>query len=170
MNDIVNRVEKSGIVSLDLEEYYPQGERVVFDLKPFLFQELILKERDFRRALKELDWTVYKGKYVAVWNSVDAIVPTWAYMLVVSYLVPVASEAMVGSLDELERHLMTKALKAVNPSSYQGKSVVVKGCSKHPVPLLAYGEVVKLLMGSARSIMFGEPCSTVPLWKEKLHK
>ncbi|MCC5937236.1 MAG: DUF2480 family protein [Lunatimonas sp.] len=167
MSDIVNRVEKSGIVSLNLEEYYLQGERVVFDLKPFLFQEMIVKEKDFRRSLKELDWSQYEGKYVAVSNSVDAIVPTWAYMLVMSYLVPVAQEAIVGGLDELERYLMTKVLSEIDPLDFQGKSVVVKGCSKYPVPLQAYGEVVKLLMSSARSIMFGEPCSTVPLWKEK---
>ncbi|WP_209329810.1 DUF2480 family protein [Lunatimonas salinarum] len=167
MNDIVNRVERSGIVSFNLEEYYPQGERVVFDLKPFLFQEMILREKDFRHALKELDWSQYEGKYVAISNSVDAIVPTWAYMLVMTYLVPVAKEAVIGGLDELERYLMMKVLDEIDPSDFQGKFVVVKGCSKYPVPLQAYGEVVKLLFGTARSIMFGEPCSTVPLWKEK---
>lgn len=167
MSEIVNRVANSAIVSLNLEEYYPQGERVLFDLTPFLFQEIILKEQDFRRDLKALDWSVYQGKYVAIWLSVDAIVPTWAYMLVMTYLQPIAKDVIVGNLDDLERHLMAQVIRSIDPSTFEGKSVVVKGCSKYPVPLIAYGELVKLLMGVARSIMFGEPCSTVPLWKSK---
>jgi hypothetical protein len=167
MSEIVNRVAKSGIASLDLEELYPQGERVLFDLKPFLFQEIILKEQDFRRDLKNLDWSVFEGKYVAIGLTVDAIVPTWAYMLVMSYLKPVAKDVIVGTVDDLERYLITKVVYSMDLALFEGKSVVVKGCSKYPVPLIAYGELVKLLMGVARSIMFGEPCSTVPLWKGK---
>lgn len=165
MSEIINRVANSPIVSLDLEQYYPIGERVVFDLKPFLFQEIVLREKDFRQALKEVDWDAYKGRYVAVLCSADAIVPSWAFMLVMTYLVSVAGEALVGSLEDLEKYLMMKALAGIDPKDFEGRPVVVKGCSKLPVPLFAYGEVVRILKDSARSIMYGEPCSTVPLYK-----
>ncbi|AGA78053.1 DUF2480 family protein [Echinicola vietnamensis] len=166
MSEIVNRVANSPIVTIDLEEYYGQGtDRVLFDLKVFLFQELVLKERDFRKALKELDWEQYRGKFVAVDCTVDAIVPTWAYMLVVTYLEGVAKDVAVGSVEDLERYLFQKALMAIDPATFEGRPVVIKGCSKFPVPIFAYGEVVRLLKGKAKSIMYGEPCSTVPVYK-----
>ncbi|WP_186756153.1 DUF2480 family protein [Echinicola salinicaeni] len=166
MSEIVNRVANSPIITIDLETFYKKEERVFFDLKEYLFQELVLKEADFRKALKELDWEQYRDKYVAVGCTVDAIVPTWAYMLVMTYLVGVAKESSVGNLNDLEQYLFQKALSELSLDDFEGRPVVVKGCSKFPVPLFAYGEVVKLLKGKAKSIMYGEPCSTVPLYKQ----
>jgi len=167
MNEIINRVANSPIVTVDLEEYYLSGDRLGFDLKDYLFQELVIKEQDYRAALKDTDWEQYRGKYVGVFCSVDAIVPTWAYMLAITYLEGVAEEVVMGDLETLERYLFQKSLAFIDPIQYKDKPVVVKGCSKLPVPLFAYGEIVKILKGNARSIMYGEPCSTVPLYKRK---
>jgi hypothetical protein len=166
MSEIINRVAKSPIVTVDLEQYYVKGDRIGFDLKDYLFQELVLKEKDFREALKEIDWEKYAGKHVAVFCSVDAIVPTWAFMLVMTYLEGKAAEVVAGDLEALEQYLFQKSLSSIIPLDYAGKPVVVKGCSKLPVPLFAYGEVIKLLKGHAKSIMYGEPCSTVPIYKK----
>lgn len=165
MSEIINRVANSPIVTIDLEDYYRSEERVVFDLKDYLFQELILKEKDFREALKNLDWQVYQGKLVAVTCSADAIVPNWAYILVGTYLGKYEVEYVVGDLGVLEQHLFEKALSKINPEMFRDKPVVIKGCSKHPVPLFAYGRIVSIVQPFAKSIMYGEPCSTVPLYK-----
>lgn len=165
MNEIINRVANSPLVSLDLEEIHPKGERVSFDLSDFLYQGLVLKEKEFRNSLKEMEWGTFKDKYVAVFCSTDAIVPTWAYMLAVTYLNRVAKQVVVGDREDLEKFLFQKALADLDMEFYRDKPVVVKGCSKIKVPLYAYGQVTNLLMGVARSIMFGEPCSTVPLYK-----
>ncbi|MBD8489903.1 DUF2480 family protein [Echinicola sp. CAU 1574] len=166
MSEIINRVANSALVTIDLEEYYSSSERVVFDIKDYLYQELVLREADFRKSLKELDWEEFKGKSVAVDCTADAIVPTWAFMLVVTYLGGVANEVVVGGLDSLEQALFQKALASIPVGNYVGKPVVIKGCSKFPVPLFAYGEIVKLLKGKAKAIMYGEPCSTVPIYKQ----
>ncbi|MBN7813336.1 DUF2480 family protein [Algoriphagus sp. H41] len=165
MSEIVNRVASSAILSVDMEEFYPQEERLVFDLKPFLFQELILREKDFRQALKELDWSVYRGKWVAVDCTADAIVPTWAFMLVCTYLEGTSKGYVLGNLDTLEQHIAETALSGLDLEEFQDRPVVVKGCSKFPIPLFAYGRLVSLLQSRAKSLMFGEPCSTVPLFK-----
>lgn len=165
MSEIVNRVANSPIVTINLEDYYRSEERLVFDLKDYLFQELILKEKDFREALKNLDWEVYIGKLVAVTCSADAIVPNWAYILVGTYLGKIGVEYVVGDRDVLEQHLFEKALSKINPEIFRDKPVVIKGCSKYPVPLFAYGRIVSLVQPFAKSIMYGEPCSTVPLYK-----
>ena len=167
MNEIINRVAISPIVTIDLEDYYTPGERVGFDLKEFLFQGIVLKEKDYREALKKLEWGKYKGKQVAVFCGVDAILPTWAFMLAMTYLEGIAAEAIVGDLEALEQYLFQKSLTSINSLDYEDKPVVVKGCSKLPVPIFAYGEITKKLMGKARSIMYGEPCSTVPLYKKQ---
>lgn len=167
MNEIVNRVASSPIVTIDLEQYYVPGERLSFDLHDYLFQGLVLREKDYRDALKNTDWEKYSGKYVAVFCSVDAIVPTWAFMLAMTYLEGIAAEVVMGGMDALEQHLFEKALRQIDPMEYKERPVVIKGCSKMPVPLFAYGEIVKILKGSAKSIMYGEPCSTVPLYKQK---
>ncbi|GAB3668082.1 DUF2480 family protein [Echinicola sediminis] len=166
MSEIVNRVANSPIVTIDLEAFYKKNERELFDIRPYLFQELVLKEKDFRKELKEINWEQYKGKCVAVDCTADAIVPTWAFMLVVSYLEGLADEVVVGDLDDLEKYLFQKALRELSPGDFEGKPVVVKGCSKYPVPLFAYGEVVRFLKGKAKTIMYGEPCSTVPIYKQ----
>lgn len=166
MSEIVNRVASSPIMSVNMEEFYPQEERLIFDLKPFLFQELILREKDFRQALKELDWSVYRDRWVAVNCSADAIVPTWAYMLVCTYLDAVAKGYVLGTLENLEQHIAETTLASLDLTEYKDRPVVIKGCSKFPIPLFAYGRLVSLLQREAKSLMFGEPCSTVPLFKK----
>ncbi|GGZ33756.1 hypothetical protein GCM10007049_28830 [Echinicola pacifica] len=166
MTEIINRVANSPLVTIDLEELYVPGERAVFDLKEYLFQGLVLREKDFRKALKEMSWEEYEGKLVAVTCSTDAIIPTWAYMLVVSYLEGVAKELVVGDLDGLEQALFQKALMGLDVMEYKDKPVVVKGCSKLPVPMYAYGQITRVLKGISKSIMYGEPCSTVPIYKK----
>lgn len=164
--EITNRVATSGIISLDLEDLYDRGERVLFDIKDNLFQGMILREKDFREFLKSNDWSVYQGKNVAIICSEDAIVPTWAYMLLAIHLEPYANKVVFGDLDQLEDKLFSDAIQKINPEEYRGKRVVVKGCSKFPVPISAYVDITTLLKPVAQSLMFGEPCSTVPLYKK----
>jgi hypothetical protein len=166
MSEIVNRVSSSAIVSINMEEFYPQEERVVFDLKPFLFQELVLREKDFRQNLKDLDWSRYSGKWVAVSCTADAIIPTWAYMLVCTYLEGLAKGYVIGTLENLEQFIAEITLADVTNLDFKDRPVVIKGCSKFPIPLFAYGRLISLLQGKAKSLMFGEPCSTVPLFKK----
>ncbi|WP_373497384.1 DUF2480 family protein [Aquiflexum sp.] len=165
MNEIVNRVANSPIVTIDLEEFYRSEERVVFDLKEFLFEGLVLREKDFRAALKELDWNIFKDKLIAVHCSADAIVPNWAFMLVGTYLTNLNVEYIIGDLQSLEQHLFEKSLSKIDPMLYSGKPVVIKGCSKQPVPIFAYGRILSIVQPYAKSVMYGEPCSTVPLFK-----
>lgn len=164
---IVNKVANSGLVTLDLEAYLPKEEIVTFDLKVYLFMELILKEKDFREALKNTDWEQYNGKAVNIICSVDAIIPVWAFMLVASYLEPVAAEVYLGSREEFQKHLVLKNIAAINKEEYNDQRVVVKGCGEIPIDNYAYLEVTKLLRPVAKSIMYGEPCSTVPIYKKK---
>ena len=163
---VVNKVAESGIITFDLENYYPKGETAVFDLKDYLFMELILKEKDFRESLKNLDWEVYQNKYVAITCTADAIIPVWAYMLVVSYLQPVAKDAVLGDEKELHRTLFLKNLATVDANEFTDKRIVVKGCGETPIGDFAYAEITKLLRPVAKSIMYGEPCSTVPIYKK----
>jgi hypothetical protein len=164
--EIVNRVATSGIVSLDLEELYHPGERVLYDIKDNLWQGMILREKDFRDFLKAHDWSQYNGKNVAIICSEDAIVPTWAYMLLAVQLEPFANTVVFGDLDMLEDKLFADAIARLNINEYVGKRVVVKGCSKVAVPVSAYVEISRLLKPVVQSLMFGEPCSTVPLYKK----
>ncbi len=165
MSEIINRVAMSSLVSVDLEVYYRTEERFLFDLNPFLFQELILKEKDFRQDLKVFDWQQLVGKVVAVKCTADAVIPTWAYMLVASYLSKNDIEFVIGDLSDLENHLFELELSRLDIDIYKDKSVVVKGCSKFPVPLFAYGRFVQKIQPYVKSIMYGEPCSTVPIYK-----
>ncbi len=168
MSDVlINKVAASGLITLDLETYLPAGEIVTFDLKDYLFMGLILKEKDFREALKNGDWTQYQDKNVAVICSVDAIIPVWAYMLVAAYLQPVAKEVYVGNAAELYKHLFLKNIAAIHAEEFRDQRVVVKGCGETPIEAFAYAEVTKLLRPVAKSIMYGEPCSTVPIYKNK---
>jgi len=164
-DQIVNRVTNSAIVSLDLETYYPKGERVVFDIKNNLYEEIILREKEFRAFIKEHDWSFYQDKNVAITCSADAIVPTWAFMLIASKLTPIASHITFGNLNDLERELFNRVIANMNIEEYQDAKVVVKGCSGNAIPISAYVELVRILQPVTASLMFGEPCSTVPVYK-----
>jgi hypothetical protein len=169
MSDVfVNKVAASGILTLDLEKWAPTaGAFATFDLKEHLFMGLILKEKDFREALKNKDWTEYQDKNVAVTCSVDAIIPVWAYMLVAAYLQPYAKDVYTGTVAEMQKHLFLKALASIDAGAYTDQRVVVKGCGDVPIDAFAYAEITKLLRPVAKSIMYGEPCSTVPVYKKK---
>ena len=169
-NEIINKVANSGLITIDLEEFYPKGERIVFDLKPLLFQELILKEKDFREFIKNHDWKQYASKFIAITCTADAIVPTWAFMLVSIALAPYAKKIVYGDVTTLEAILFSETLQKINYADYQDKRVVVKGCGNLPVSINAYVELVKELKPFVKSIMYGEPCSTVPLYKALITK
>jgi len=167
---IVNKVAESGLLEIDLENYYPKGEVVVFDLKDYLFMGLILKEKDFREALKQQDFSAYKDKLVAVTCTADAIVPVWAYMLVAAYLQPLAKELVMGNADFLHKTIFLRNINAIGTAAYQDKRVVIKGCGDLETGPFAYLEITKLLRPVAKSIMYGEPCSTVPVFKKASEK
>lgn len=165
--EIINRVAASALEELNLEDYFPKEEVVVFDLKPYLFMELILKEKDFRAALLNTDWSGYQGKVVAVTCTADAIIPMWAYMLVAAYLQPVAADVVFGNADAALREVFLKKISSIDLSRYLDKRVVIKGCGNLPVGEYAYLEITKLLRPIVKSIMYGEACSTVPIFKKK---
>lgn len=167
----VNKVAESGIVTLDLEAYYPKDEVVVFDLKEYLFMGLILKEKDFRLALKSLDTVAYRDKIAAITCSADAIIPMWAYMLAASSLQPVVKEIVFGNEETAKKNILLKNIGTIKINEFTDKRIVIKGCGEIPVPEEAYIEITKLLRPVAKSIMYGEPCSTVPVFKrEKFYK
>ncbi len=167
MEEIVNRVSESGLITIDLEQYYPKGEIAVFDLKDHLFMGLILKEKDFRAALQTLEWEQYQHKNVAVTCTADAIIPVWAYMLVASYLQPVAKDVFFGDDKALIQNAISKNLADLNAAEFTDKRVVIKGCGEVSIPESAYLEVTTKLRPYAKSIMYGEPCSTVPIYKKR---
>jgi hypothetical protein len=164
---LVNKVANSGLVTLDLEKYIPREEIVSFDLKDHLFMGLILKEKDFREALKNLDWSIYSGRNVSVTCSVDAIIPLWAFMLVVTYLEPVAHDVYVGTATEMYKHSFLKNISRIDAGEFAGQRIVVKGCGEVSIDNYAYAEITRLLRPVVKSIMYGEPCSTVPIYKAK---
>lgn len=164
---IVNKVAESGIISFDLELYYPKEGIMVFDLKDYLFMGLILKEKDFRAALQATDWEQFSNKYVGITCTADAIIPMWAYMLVSSYLQPVAKEVFLGDEKKVVETVLIKNLDQVNEQEFADKRVVVKGCGELQVPEAAYIAITNKLRPIAKSIMYGEPCSTVPIYKKK---
>ena len=165
--EILNKVAVSSLETIDLAGFYPGEEIVVFDLKPYLFMELILKEKDFREALLHTDWTPYLHKIAAVTCSADAVIPMWAYMLVASYLQPVATEIILGDEKTAIRQILLKRMDSLDVEAYKDKRVVVKGCGDLPIGEYAYMEITKKLRPVAKSIMYGEPCSTVPIYKRK---
>jgi hypothetical protein len=167
---IINRVASSSIITLNLEAFFPIGERAHFDLKPFLFMELILKEKDFREALQNHDWAQYQDKSVLVYCSADAIIPVWAYMLVAGHAAPFAADIFQGSEEEFLKAHFVRAIGALDYETYRDKRIVVKGCSDKPVPPVAYLEITRRLRPVARSIMYGEPCSTVPIFKQPMKR
>lgn len=165
--NIVNKVAQSGLVTLDPASFYPAGERVVYDIKNNLFQGLILREKDFREFVKNHDWSQYEGKNVAVTCTEDAIVPAWAYMLIANKLAPYAKDVVFGDAAVLETVLFEKAMAGLDVEQYRDQRIVIKGCGDTEVPVSAYVELTKKLTPVAKSIMFGEPCSTVPIYKRK---
>jgi hypothetical protein len=165
---LVNRVAESGLITLNLEDFFPKSELKTFDLKDYLFMGLILKEKDFREALQKHDWTQYAHKNLAVYCSADAIIPVWAYMLVATYAQPFVDMIFQGDADTFYKVAYAKALQNFDAAAFTDKRVVIKGCSNKPVPPAAYMELTYLLRPFAKSIMYGEPCSTVPIYKKKL--
>lgn len=163
----INKVAESGLITLDLEKYYPRGETDLFDMKDHLFMGMILKEKDFREALKTLDWSKYKDKEVALFCSADAIIPVWAWMLAAAYLQPVAKEIVMGDEKELHRRLYLKNIDAIDVNEFADKRVVIKGCGETPIADYVYMEITRKLRPVVKSIMYGEPCSTVPVYKKK---
>ncbi|MDN5205080.1 DUF2480 family protein [Fulvivirgaceae bacterium BMA10] len=163
---IINRVSQSSLISFDLEEYYDKHERIVYDIKDNLFQGLILKEKEFRTFIKENDWSRYQDKNVAITCTADAIVPTWAYMLLATKLEPYTNMVVFGDIDALNEALFRDALSKINFESFQDAKVVIKGCSNLPVPESAYVEIARLMRPYVTSMMYGEPCSTVPIYKK----
>jgi hypothetical protein len=165
--EIINRVVNSKLKTFDLEEIYPEGERIVFDIKDWLFQELILKEKDFRASVKKHDWSQYKNSFVAVSCSVDAIIPSWAFMLVVSELTSFANKVVIGDLELLETAIYQELISFFDFKEYIDLPVIIKGCSNKPIPNSAYAFLIEKLQPIATSIMFGEACSTLPIYKQK---
>lgn len=165
--EIINRVANSKLKTFDLEEIYPEGQRVLFDIKDWLFQELILKETDFRAFVKNHDWAQYKKSFVAVTCSVDAIIPSWAFMLIASELMPFASKVVIGDLELLETVIYQELIGFLDLKDFANKPVIIKGCAEKPIPASAFAFLIEKLQPIAKSIMFGEACSTVPLYKSK---
>ena len=163
---IVNKVAESGLISLDLEQWYPRSTIATFDLKDHLFMGMIVKEKEFRESLKQTDWSVYKDKAVAITCSADAIIPVWAYMLLASYLQPVATDLFMGTEEAMVKHLFLRNIDAADLSSYQDQRVIVKGCGDTPIGEFAYIEATKRLLPIVKTLMYGEPCSTVPVYKK----
>lgn len=164
--EIVNRVANSKLVTIDLEDFYPEGPRVVLDIKDWLLEGLVLREKDFRTSVKEHDWSRYENAFVVLTCSTDAIIPGWAYMLVSTYLAPVAQKVVVGDLETMETVLYAEIIQQLDVSPYEGLPVIIKGCSRKPVPKNAYLQLINRLQPVAKSIMYGEACSSVPLFKK----
>lgn len=167
MDEIINKVAESGIITIDLESFYDPAEKVIFDVKPHLFMELVLKEKDFREFVKNNDWSIYQDKIVGIVCTADAIVPTWAYMLLTLALEPFAKKIFFGSMQEVESLLFNEKLSQLDVLKYKNARVVIKGCGDKQIPVNAYMQLTALLKPVAKSLMYGEPCSTVPLYKAK---
>lgn len=166
-DEIINKVSNSKLITLDLEELYPEGERVLFDIKDWLFDQIILKEKDFRASVKSHDWSRYKNTYVALTCSVDAIIPSWAYLLLSSKLAPYSKKIVVGNLELLETSLFQDIIQNLSIESFKEKPIIIKGCAQKPIPPSAFSMLIHKLQPIAKSIMYGEACSTVPLFKKK---
>lgn len=166
-NEIINRVANSKLVTINLEDYYPEGKRVLFDIKDWLFEGFVLREQEFRRQVSEHDWSQYQDAYVALTCSTDAIIPAWAYMLLSIHLEPFTKKTIIGNLEDLETSIYQDIINNLNASEYTGKPIIIKGCSKKPVPQNAYIMLATKLKPVAKSIMYGEACSSVPLYKKK---
>jgi len=167
MREITNKVANSKLITIDLEDHYPKGKRVLFDIKQWLFQELILKEKDFRASIEAYDWSSLKGQFIALHCSVDAIIPSWAYLLITTKAAPYASKIVVGDLELLETTLFQEVIEKLDTTNYKDRPVIIKGCANKPIPPTAYTLLIDKLLPITSSIMYGEACSTVPLFKRK---
>ncbi|MBW2961886.1 DUF2480 family protein [Mesonia aestuariivivens] len=165
--EIINRVANSKLVTFNLEEYYPEGERVLFDIKDWLYEGFVLREKDFREDVKNYNWSVHQNQFIALTCSSDAIVPAWAYMLITTQLQPYAQKIILGDLQQLEISIYQEVINTIDFEKFRDLPVIVKGCSKKPVPDNAYLQVVQKLQPVVKTIMFGEACSSVPLFKKK---
>jgi hypothetical protein len=163
---LINRVANSGLITINLENYYPETEIVTFDIKDYLWKEMILKEKEFRLALKEHDWSQYKGKIVCVVCSTDAIIPVWSYMLISSLVTNHGGISYGFDQETYIKVYYRNLIESLDVSSYEGKRIVIKGCSEKTVPPSAYLDIQMKLTGVAQSVMYGEPCSTVPIYKQ----
>ena len=168
MEPIINKVAESGLVTLDLAGFVPEPDTIVpFDLKPFLFREMILREKDYRASLQAVEWHAYEGKHVALHCSADAIIPVWAYMLAVTYLQPIAREVVMGNENQLIETVLANRIAQLDLLEFEDKRIVIKGCGEVHIPESAYVAITQKIRPVVKSIMYGEPCSTVPLYKKK---
>ncbi len=165
--EIKNRVANSKLISLDLEEFYPEGERITLDISKWLIEGFILREKDFREQLKQENWQQFEGTFIALINKNEAIIPAWAFMLITTYLATYAKKIVVGTLEDLENQIFTEIISEIDYSQYKDKFVIVKGCSKKPIPENAYIKLIQKLQPEVKSLMYGEACSSVPLFKKK---
>lgn len=166
-NEIINRVANSKLIVVDLEDYYPKGKRTVFDIKDWLFEELVLREKDFREKVAGHDWSQYQDEFVALTCTSDAIVPAWAFMLLTMHLQPYAKNIVIGSLEQLETTIYQDIIQKLDVEVFTDKPLIIKGCAHKPVPANAYIMLSQKLKPVAKSIMYGEACSSVPLYKRK---
>jgi hypothetical protein len=166
-DEIINRVANSKLITINLEDYYPQGKRIIFDIKDWLFEGFVLREKDFRDQAKQFDWAQFQDQYVALTCSSDAIIPAWAFILISIHLEPFAKKTVIGTLELLETSIYQEVLNTLDISEFSNKPIIIKGCSKKPVPQNAYIMLANKLKPVAQSIMYGEACSSVPLYKKK---
>ena len=166
-DEIINRVANSKLITINLEDYYPQGKRIIFDIKDWLFEDFVLREKDFRDQAKQFDWAQFQDQYVALTCSSDAIIPAWAFILISLHLEPFAKKTVIGTLELLETSIYQEVLNTLDISEFSNKPIIIKGCSKKPVPQNAYIMLANKLKPVAQSIMYGEACSSVPLYKKK---
>lgn len=166
-NEIVNRVAKSNLITIDLEDFYPEGKRIIFDISEWLFEGLILREKDFREKAEQYDWNLFKDCYVALTCSTDAIIPSWAYLLIATKMSPYTKKVVVGNLELLETVIFQEIISNINTKDYINKPVIIKGCANKPIPPSASVQLIEKLIPFAKTIMFGEACSSVPLFKAK---
>ncbi len=167
LDPIINRVAKSKLVTIDLEDFYPTGERTLFDIKDWLYEGIVLKEKDFREKTDKHDWSQYKDHFVALTCSSDAIIPSWAYLLISTKLAPFTKRVVVGNLEDIENSLFNEIIENLNVSVFKNKLLLIKGCSDKKIPQTAYVRLIEKLIPVATSIMYGEACSNVPLYKAK---
>ncbi|MGB5463598.1 MAG: DUF2480 family protein [Aureibaculum sp.] len=166
-NEIVNRVSKSNLITIDLEDFYPEGNRIIFDISEWLFEGLILREKDFREKVEQYDWSSFSDCYVALTCTTEAIIPAWAYLLITTKMSPFTKKVVVGDLELLETVIFQEIISNINTKDYINKPVIIKGCTNKPIPPSASVQLIEKLIPFAKTIMFGEACSSVPLFKAK---